>query len=166
MIDMKLGSLFDGSGTAPLAATTHGIEPVWCSEIEPYPIAVTHERFPNMKHLGDISKIHGNEIEPVDILVGGSPCQDLSIAGNQKGLIDGKRSNLFFEMIRIIKEMRQSTNGEYPKYVIWENVPGAFSSNNGEDFLAVLQAFAQIADPDIHVPRPESGGRSSDGNIP
>lgn len=155
---MKLGSLFDGSGTAPLAATMYGIEPVWCSEIEPYPIAVTHERFPAMKHLGDISKIHGDEIEPVDILVGGSPCQDLSIAGKQKGLIEGNRSNLFFEMIRIIKEMRQSTNGEYPKYVIWENVPGAFSSNNGEDFLAVLQSFAQIADPDVHVPRPESGG--------
>lgn len=155
---MKLGSLFDGSGTAPLAATMYGIEPVWCSEIEPYPIAVTHERFPKMKHLGDISKIHGNQIEPVDILVGGSPCQDLSIAGKQKGLIEGDRSNLFFEMIRIIKEMRQSTNGEYPKYVIWENVPGAFSSNSGEDFLAVLQSFAQIADADVHVPRPESGG--------
>lgn len=155
---MKLGSLFDGSGTAPLAAIACGVEPVWCSEIEPYPISVTVERFPNMKHLGDITKIHGNEVEPVDIIVGGSPCQDLSVAGKQKGLNDGERSHLFFEMTRIIREMRENTNGEYPKYVVWENVPGAFSSNNGEDFLSVLQAFSEIADPDIHVPRPATGG--------
>lgn len=155
---MKLGSLFDGSGTAPLAAMFSGVEPVWCSEIEPYPISVTVERFPKMKHLGDISKIHGDMVEPVDIIVGGSPCQDLSVAGKQKGLHDGERSHLFFEMTRIIREMRESTHGEYPKYVVWENVPGAFSSNKGEDFLAVLQAFAEIADPDIHVPRPADRG--------
>lgn len=152
---MKLGSLFDGSGTAPLAAAMCGVEPVWASEIEPYPIRVTTKRFPRMRHLGDITKINGAEIEPVDIICGGSPCQDLSVAGKQAGLKNGKRSHLFFEMTRIIKEMRDATNGEYPRYVIWENVPGAFSSNNGYDFLAVLQGFAEIAETDIHVPEPE-----------
>lgn len=157
---MKLGSLFDGSGTAPLAATMCGIEPVWASEIEPYPIRVTKARFPNMKHLGDITQINGAEIEPVDIICGGSPCQDLSVAGKQTGIHDGERSHLFFEMTRIIKEMRESTNGKYPKYVIWENVPGAFSSNNGNDFLAVLQAFAEIAENDILIPRPATRGKT------
>lgn len=157
---MKLGSLFDGSGTAPLAATICGIEPVWASEIEPYPIKVTKARFPNMKHLGSILDINGAEVEPVDIICGGSPCQDLSVAGKQKGLHEGERSHLFFEMTRIIKEMRDATNGQYPRYIIWENVPGAFSSNNGRDFLAVLQAFAEIADPDIYVPEPPFKGKT------
>ena len=157
---MKLGSLFDGSGTAPLAAAMCGIEPAWASEIEAYPIKVTEKRFPNMKHLGSILDINGADVEPVDIICGGSPCQDLSVAGKQKGLMDGERSHLFFEMTRIIKEMRNATNGKYPRYVIWENVPGAFSSNNGNDFLAVLQAFAEIADPDIHVPRPACKGKT------
>ena len=152
---MKLGSLFDGSGTAPLAAAMVGFKPVWASEIEPYPIKVTTARFPNMKHLGSILDINGAEVEPVDIICGGSPCQDLSVAGKQKGLHEGERSHLFFEMTRIIKEMRDATNGQYPRYIIWENVPGAFSSNNGRDFLAVLQAFAEIADPDIYVPEPK-----------
>lgn len=157
---MKLGSLFDGSGTAPLAAAMCGIEPVWASEIEPFPISVTSRRFPGMKHLGSITDISGAEIEPVDIICGGSPCQDLSVAGKQAGLHEGKRSHLFFEMTRIIREMRGATNEEYPRYVIWENVPGAFSSNKGEDFLAVLRAFAEIAEPDVHVPRPESKGNT------
>ena len=103
---MTLGSLFDGSGTCPLAAAMCGITPVWASEIEPYPIRVTQKNFPRMKHLGDITQINGAEIEPVDIVTFGSPCQDLSVAGTQKGLIDGKRSSLFFEAIRIIMEMR------------------------------------------------------------
>lgn len=157
---MKLGSLFDGSGTAPLAAAMCGIEPVWASEIEPYPIKVTKARFPNMKHLGSILDINGAEVEPVDIICGGSPCQDLSVAGKQKGLHEGERSHLFFEMTRIIKEMRNATNGKYPRYIIWENVPGAFSSNNGRDFHAVLQAFAEIADPDVHVPKPPYKGKT------
>lgn len=142
---MKLGSLFDGSGTCPLAATMCGIEPVWASEIEPYPIRVTKKNFPEMKHLGDIAKIKGNEIEPVDVITFGSPCQDLSIAGNRAGIKDGKRSSLFFEAIRIIKEMRAETNGRYPTFAVWENVPGAFSSNRGREFLAVLRAFAKAA---------------------
>ena len=157
---MKLGSLFDGSGTAPLAAVMCGIEPVWASEIEPYPIKVTKARFPNMKHLGSILDINGAEVEPVDIICGGSPCQDLSVAGKQKGLHEGERSHLFFEMTRIIKEMRNATNGKYPRYIIWENVPGAFSSNGGNDFHAVLQAFAEIADPDVYVPRPTCRGKT------
>lgn len=157
---MKLGSLFDGSGTAPLAAAVCGIEPAWASEIEPFPIKVTTKRFPGMKHLGSILDIDGAEVEPVDIICGGSPCQDLSVAGKQAGLHNGERSHLFFEMTRIIREMREATNGEYPKYVIWENVPGAFSSNNGNDFLAVLRAFAEVADPNAYVPRPASKGRT------
>lgn len=152
---MKLGSLFDGSGTAPLAATMCGITPAWASEIEPYPIAVTTARFPEMKHLGSILDIKGGEIEPVDIICGGSPCQDLSVAGQQKGLIEGERSNLFFEMIRVIREMREATHGRYPRFVIWENVPGAFNSNKGQDFLEVLRQYAKVADPNIHVPVPE-----------
>lgn len=157
---MKLGSLFDGSGTAPLAAAMCGIEPTWASEIEPYPVRVTKARFPKMLHLGDITKIDGAEVEPVDIICGGSPCQDLSVAGKQAGLHEGERSHLFFEMTRIIKEMRLATDGKYPRYIIWENVPGAFSSNNGEDFYSVLKEFAQIADPDVHVPRPACKGKT------
>ena len=151
---MKLGSLFDGSGGFPLAGTLCGIEPIWASEIEPYPIAVTKSRMPQMKHLGDISKINGAEIEPVDIITFGSPCQDLSVAGKRAGLKhqnhgDGEttRSGLFMEAIRIIKEMREKTNGEYPKFAMWENVPGAFSSNKGEDFRIVLEEIIKISEP-------------------
>jgi len=155
---MKLGSLFDGSGTAPLAATLCGIKPAWASEIEPYPIAVTKARLPRMKHLGSILDIKGGEIEPVDIICGGSPCQDLSVAGAQKGLVEGTRSNLFFEMIRVIREMREATHGRYPRFIIWENVPGAFSSNKGSDFLEVLTQFSRLADPNVYVPEPERKG--------
>lgn len=153
---MTLGSLFDGSGTCPLAAAMCGITPVWASEIEPYPIRVTQKNFPQMKHLGDITQINGAEIEPVDIVTFGSPCQDLSVAGTQKGLIDGKRSSLFFEAIRIIMEMREATHGKYPRYAVWENVPGALSSNQGRDFLAVLRAFVEAAGGD-GADVPESG---------
>lgn len=149
-----LGSLFDGSGTCPLAAMMCGIEPVWASEIEPYPIAVTKKNFPEMLHLGSITEINGAEIQPVDIICGGSPCQDLSVAGKRAGLVDGSRSSLFFEMIRVIREMREATDGQYPRFVLWENVPGAYSSNQGEDFLAVLQHFAEVADPFAYVPEP------------
>lgn len=158
---MTLGSLFDGSGTCLLAATMCGITPVWASEIEPYPIRVTQKNFPEMKHLGDITKINGAEIEPVDIISFGSPCQDLSEAGAQKGLVEGKRSVLFFDAIRIVKEMRNATHGKYPRYVIWENVPGAFSSNKGRDFLTVLRTFVEAAGGrDADVPEPERKGRT------
>lgn len=157
----KLGSLFDGSGTCPLAAHTLGITPVWASEIEPYPVAVTTARFPLMKHLGDITKINGGQIEPVDIVTFGSPCQDLSVAGKQKGIHEGERSNLFFEAIRIIREMREATNGKYPRFAMWENVPGAFSSNGGADFQAVLQAFVTLCGDSRDVPGPPTrGGRA------
>lgn len=114
-----------------------------------------------MKHLGDITKIHGDKIEPVDCITFGSPCQDLSIAGRRAGLA-GERSGLFIEAVRIIKEMRLSTNGLYPTFAVWENVPGAFSSNGGEDFRAVLEELARIEQPDVSIPRPSGrGGRWS-----
>ena len=156
---MKLGSLFDGSGGFPLAGFLCGIEPVWASEVEPYPIAVTKTRFPNMKHLGDISKINGAEIEPVDIITFGSPCQDLSVAGKRAGLKhedngddETTRSGLFMEAVRIIKEMREKTNGEYPRFAVWENVPGAFSSNKGEDFRIVLEELVKVVEPTAVMP--------------
>lgn len=112
----------------------------------------------NMIHLGDITKIHGDEIEPVDCITFGSPCQDLSIAGRRAGLA-GERSGLFMEAVRIIKEMRSSTNGLYPTFAIWENVPGAFSSNNGDDFRAVLEELACVEQPNAVIPGPPRGGR-------
>lgn len=113
-----------------------------------------------MIHLGDITKIHGDEIEPVDCITFGSPCQDLSIAGRRAGLA-GERSGLFMEAVRIIKEMRSSTNGLYPTFAIWENVPGAFSSNNGYDFRAVLEELACVEQPNAVIPGPPRGGRWS-----
>jgi len=141
---IKLGSLFDGSGGFPLAGALFGVEPVWASEIESFPIRVTKQRFPGMKHLGSVTDVKGDQVEPVDIITFGSPCQDLSVAGKQAGIHDGERSNLFFEAIRIIKEMRHATTNKYPRFAVWENVPGAFSSNKGKDFGAVLQAFSGI----------------------
>lgn len=131
-----------------------GISPVWASEIEPFPIRVTTKRLPFMKHYGNISAMDGGRIEPVDIITFGSPCQDMSVAGRRDGL-DGKRSSLFYEAVRIIKEMRCATGGRYPRYIVWENVPGAFSSNKGEDFKAVLEAVIGIAEPNAQVPMPE-----------
>ena len=154
-MNMKLGSLFDGSGGFPLAGALYGIEPVWASEIEPFCINVTSKRFPNMKHLGSVTDINGANIEPVDIITFGSPCQDLSIAGKQAGINDGERSNLFFQAIRIIKEMRNATSNEFPRYALWENVPGVFSSSNkGRDFHEVIKSFCSIVDDRIDVPGP------------
>ena len=151
---MTLGSLFDGSGGFPLGGLLAGITPVWASEIEPFPIRVTTKRLPFMKHYGDISTLDGGKIEPVDIITFGSPCQDMSVAGRRDGL-DGSRSSLFYEAIRIIKEMRYATNGKYPRYIVWENVPGAFSSNGGEDFKAVLEAVIGVVCEGAEVPMPE-----------
>lgn len=169
---MRLGSLFDGSGGFPLAGVLCGIEPSWAAEVEPYPIAVTRSRFPYMKHLGDISKVKGTEIEPVDIITFGSPCQDLSVAGKRAGLKheangdeETTRSGLFMEAVRIIKEMREATNGLYPRFALWENVPGAFSSNKGEDFRIVLEEIVRIAVPTLSVPRPTGGTWLSSGSI-
>lgn len=151
MNKLTLGSLFDGSGGFPLGGLISGIAPVWASEIEPFPIRVTTKRLPFMKHYGDVSKMDGGSIEPVDIITFGSPCQDMSIAGKREGL-DGNRSGLFYEAVRIIKEMRCATNGKYPRYIVWENVPGAFSSNKGEDFRCVLESVCHIADETVSVP--------------
>ena len=162
---MKLGSLFDGSGGFPLAGSLQGIEPVWAAEVEPYPIAVTKSRFPNMKHLGSVTDVHGGKIEPVDIITFGSPCQDLSVAGKRAGLKhetegdeETTRSGLFVEAVRIIKEMREPTNGVYPRFAVWENVPGAFSSNRGEDFRIVLEKLIQVAEPSAVMPDVPKGG--------
>ena len=141
--DVKLGSLFDGSGTMPLCAVMCGGRAVWASEVEPYPIAVTRTHLPHMKHLGSVKDVRGDQIEPVDIVTFGSPCQDLSIAGKRAGL-GGGRSGLFWEAIRIVIEMLVATNGKYPRFVIWENVPGALSSNGGKDFETVLNELLRI----------------------
>lgn len=150
---MTLGSLFDGAGTFPFAGSIFGVVPKWASEIEQFPIEVTKRRLPKMKHLGDITKIDGTTIEPVDVISFGSPCQDLSVAGQRAGL-GGERSGLFMEAVRIIKEMRGATNGKYPRYAVWENVPGAFSSNKGEDFRTVLEELCKIKDSTAVIPRP------------
>ena len=151
---LTLGSLFDGSGGFPLGGLLAGVTPVWASEIEPFPIRVTTRRFPDMKHYGDISQMDGGKIEPVDIITFGSPCTDMSIAGKRAGL-DGAQSSLFYQAIRIIKEMRCATNGRYPRWICWENVVGAFSSNRGLDFKAVLEAVIGIIEPGTEVPMPE-----------
>ena len=151
---LTLGSLFDGSGGFPLGGLLAGVTPVWASEIEPFPIRVTTRRFPAMKHYGDISRMDGGKIEPVDIITFGSPCTDMSIAGKRAGL-DGAQSSLFYQAIRIIKEMRCATNGRYPRWICWENVVGAFSSNKGFDFKAVLEAVIGIIEPGAEVPMPE-----------
>ena len=158
---LTLGSLFDGSGGFPLGGVLSGIIPLWASEIEPFPIRVTPVRFPDMKHYGDISTLKGSELEPVNIITFGSPCQDMSVAGKREGL-GGNRSSLFYEAIRIIKEMREATNGKYPRYIVWENVPGAFSSNKGEDFKAVLTEICKVKEEQVSVPKPskwENAGR-------
>ena len=148
---MTLGSLFDGIGGWLLAARHAGVTPIWASEIEPFPCSVTAQHFPEVKHLGDITKIDGAAIPPVDIVCAGSPCQDLSIAGRREGL-DGARSGLFRRAVDIIRRMRMSTRGGQPRFFIWENVPGAFSSNKGADFRAVLEEIGQA-----EIPVPPNG---------
>lgn len=167
---MKLLSLFDGSGGFLLAGEMCGIEPVYASEIEPYPIAVSKSHFPNVKHLGDICKIKGSELEPVDIITFGSPCQNMSIAGTREGIKhitigsnETTQSGLFIEAIRVIKEMRLATNGVYPRYAVWENVCGAFNSNKGEDFRTVLEEFIRISEPNAVMPKvPKAGWAYAD----
>ena len=124
-----------------------------------------------MKHYGDITKISGYDVEPVDVITGGSPCQDVSVAGTRHGL-SGKRSGLFFEQIRVIKEMREQdvrigrTNESVrPRWMVFENVPGLLSSNNGEDFRTVLEETARIVDQTATIPRPSNGKWSNSGTI-
>lgn len=148
---LTLGSLFDGSGGFPLGGILAGIKPVWASEIEPFPIRVTTKRLPLMKHYGDVNRLDGGKLEPVDIITFGSPCTDLSIAGKREGL-EGKQSGLFHQAIRVIKEMRENTNARYPRFIVWENVPGAFSSHGGDDFQRVLEEICGICDGSVSVP--------------
>ena len=159
MCALKLGSLFDGIGVFPLAASRNGIIPVWASEIEKSPIAITKRHFPDMEHLRDITKIHGGNIPPVHIITFGSPCQNLSKIGKREGLA-GSKSGLFFQAIRIIEEMRCATNGLYPVIAVWENVMGAFSSNDRMDFRAVLQSFS-----DTEISMPPTGGWANAGMV-
>ena len=154
---LTLGSLFSGSGGFELAGVLAGMKPIWNSDIEPFAIRVTTKRLPDTKHYGDVSTLNGAELEPVDVITFGSPCQDMSIAGRRAGL-DGERSGLFHQAVRIIREMREATNGEKPRFIVWENVPGAFTSNGGNDFKAVLEAVIGIAQEDApEVPAPEQG---------
>ena len=168
---ITMGSLFDGIGGFPLAAVRNGIKPLWASEIEAFPIEVTKHHFPDMIHVGDITKLNGAELPPADIVCGGSPCQDLSVAGARAGLA-GERSGLFLEQIRIVKEMRaadelrgRTAHLVRPRFMVWENVPGAFSSGTekGEDFRIVLEEIIGVSFRGIHVPRPDSGAWGSAG---
>lgn len=156
---MTLGSLFDGIGGWLLAARHAGVTPVWASEIEPFPCSVTARHFPDVKQLGDITKIDPNEIEPVDIICAGSPCQDLSIAGKRKGL-DGERSGLFRTAVELVRGMRIRTGGRYPRFFVWENVPGAFSSNRGMDFQAMLEEIGES-----EIPMPQGNRWASAGLV-
>ena len=164
MSGLTMGSLFDGIGGFPLAAIRSGITPVWASEIEAFPIEVTKQRFPSMIHVGDITKLNGAELPPVDIICGGSPCQDLSVAGARAGLA-GARSGLFMEQVRLVKEMRNADeqrgragHAVRPRYMLWENVPGAFSSGTpkGEDFRIVLEEIVRVKCGSVYVPFPVS----------
>lgn len=164
--NLTLGSLFDGSGGFPLGGVLAGIRPVRASEIEPFRIRVTTKRFPGMKHYGYVSRLDGGKLPPVDIITFGSPCQDMSIAGKRAGL-DGSRFSLFFQAARIVKEMRCATDGKYPRFIVWENAPGAFSSNGGADFHAVLPEIRAVKDCTLSAPRaakwPDAGEALADG---
>ena len=158
-----MGNLFSGSGTWELAAKMCGIDVIFEAEIEPFAVALEAKRFPEAIHLGDVSQIDGAVIPAVDILTNSSPCQDLSVAGKRAGL-SGERSRLFAEAIRITKEMRESDRNHgrdacdvRPRLWCWENVPGALSSNKGEDFRTVIEEVARIADETVSVPLPPKG---------
>ena len=157
---LTLGSLFDGIGGFPYAASFYGIRPLWASEIVPECVSVTKKHFPDMEHFGDITKLHGGKLPPVDIITFGSPCQDLSVASGKRLGLAGERSGLFLEAVRIIREMQEATNGEYPKFALWENVPGALSSSSRRDFKAVLEAFTET-----EVPMPGSGRWANAGMV-
>jgi len=168
MSEITHGNFFSGSGTWELAAKLCGATTLWESEIEPFPVSLEAKRFPEAKQLGDITKVSGYDIEPVDIMTNSSPCQDLSVAGKRQGMTvdSGTRSSLFHEVIRITKEMREKDASEQlrmrgsveyirPRLWLWENVPGALSSNNGEDFRTVLEEIARIVEPTVSIPRPK-----------
>lgn len=157
--ELTLGSLFDGIGGWLIAAKRYGIRPVWASEIEPFPIQVTKKWHPEVEHLGDVTKLDGGQLPPVDIICAGSPCQDLSVAGNMKGL-QGERSGLFRDAVRLFWQMRAATNGEKGRFFIWENVVGAMQSNRGHDFRAVLEEISKTK-----IPMPRSGRWAGAGMV-
>ncbi|MCX4373281.1 MAG: DNA cytosine methyltransferase [Dysosmobacter sp.] len=159
MYEITLGSLFDGIGGFPYAASFYGIRPLWASEIVPSCVSVTKKFFPDMAHVGDVTRLDGAKLPPVDIITFGSPCQGLSLAGQRRGLAD-ERSGLFLEAIRIIFEMREATHGRYPRFVLFENVPGALSSAGGRDYQIVLQSFTKA-----EVPVPRSGKWADAGMV-
>ena len=159
MRQYTLASLFDGIGGFPYAASFYNITSLWASEIVPACVSVTRKHFPDMTHAGDITQLHGGKLPPVDIVTFGSPCQGLSLAGQRRGLAD-ERSGLFMEAIRIIDEMREATHGEYPRFALFENVPGALSSAGGRDFAAVLQSFTKA-----EIPMPYSGRWANAGMV-
>lgn len=157
---LTLGSLFDGIGGFPYAASFYGIRALWASEIVPECVSVTKKHFPDMEHVGDITRLDGHTLPPVDIITFGSPCQDLSVASGRRLGLAGERSGLFLEAVRIIREMQEATNYEYPKFALWENVPGALSSSGRRDFKAVLEAFTET-----EVPMPGSGQWANAGMV-
>ena len=159
MREITLGSLFDGIGGFPYAASFYGIRSLWASEIVPSCVSVTKKFFPDMAHVGDVTRLDGAKLPPVDIITFGSPCQGLSLAGQRRGLAD-ERSGLFMEAIRIIFEMREATNGKYPRFALFENVPGALSSAGGRDYQIVLQSFTKA-----EVPMPRSGKWADAGMV-
>lgn len=161
MTGITHGSLFSGIGGFDYAGELCGIKTLWVCEIEPAPVAILRRLFPDAIQLGNIMEVHGGEIAPVDVLTFGSPCQGMSVAGTRCGLdSDQSESVLFYEAVRIIYEMREATNGEYPKIIIWENVPGAYSSNKGMDFRAVLETLTKST-----VPMPKSGRWATSGMV-
>lgn len=158
---LTLGSLFDGLGGWQIAAVRAGVKPIFSSEIEKFPLALTKVRFPNTKQLGDVTKIDGTKIEAPDILTAGSPCQNLSVAGNREGL-KGEQSGLFRDSIRLVRQLRMSTGGGQPRFFVWENVPGAFTSGSerGADFRAVLESIAET-----DIPMPKDGRWAAAGMV-
>ena len=179
---ITLGSLFDGIGGFPLAAIRQGITPLWASEIESFPIQVTKHHFPEMLHVGDITKLDGAKLPPVDIICGGSPCQDLSVASCTRAGLAGARSGLFLEQIRVTTptgqesaedmgdaDIRRGRTGKSvrPRWLCWENVPGVFSSGfpKGEDFRLVLEQIAGIAGNSIPFTQPHPWGWQPAGKL-
>jgi DNA (cytosine-5)-methyltransferase 1 len=161
---LTLGSLFSGIGGFECAALCLGITPVWASEVEKTCVEITKRHFPGMLHIGDITKLDGAKIPPVDIVSAGSPCQGFSVAGKKEGLEDA-RSGLFVEAVRIVKEMKNASGGKHPTFVLWENVPGVLGLGKGEGFRQILEEFCRLADGEAVVPRPPKGKWLNAGEI-
>ena len=140
---MLYGSIFAGVGGFDLGLDAAGWSCAWQIESDPNCVSVLERHWPDVPRWGDVCAVHGAELPPVDLVVFGSPCQDLSIAGQRAGL-DGDKSRLFYEAIRVIGEMRDRSSGSSPSLVVWENVAGALTSNHGADFGVVLDEMAQL----------------------